>query len=65
MVGKRIEIKWKTGPYKGWHPTTIIGYTSNLIKNLIYYDVRDTDVDPTINYYAENLFSKVVEWKFI
>jgi hypothetical protein len=55
VVGKRIKILWKSGQYKGWHNATVIGYNADKTKNLVYYDIRDEDVDPTIDYYAHNL----------
>jgi hypothetical protein len=65
LVGKRITIYWGTGPYKGWHKGTVVGYTSNLKHSLIYYDVRNDEVDPRVDYYAQNLFSGKTKWNFI
>jgi hypothetical protein len=66
LVGKRVSVQWKSGPYKGWHPGTIVGYNANLKNNIIYYDERNINVDPTIDYYSEN-FQKDSgsAWKFI
>jgi hypothetical protein len=55
LVGKRISILWKTGPYKGRHLATVIGYTANLKKSLVYYDQRNIETDPTTDYYAHDL----------
>ena len=57
LVGKRVNIRWKAGKYKGWHIGAVIGYTSNLNKSIIYYDKRNTDVDPAIDYYSQNLLT--------
>ena len=57
LVGKRVNIQWKSGQFKGWHKGTIIGYTSNLLNSLIYYDTRNIDVDPSIDYYSANLLT--------
>jgi hypothetical protein len=66
LVGKRVAVFWKTGPYKGWHNGTIVGYNSNLKKNLIYYDTRNVNVNPTIDYYAEDFsLDSRLTWKFI
>jgi hypothetical protein len=66
LVGKRVAVQWKTGPYKGWHKGTIVGYTSNLAKNLIFYDSRNIDVDPSIDYFAEDFRpDSKLSWMFI
>jgi len=66
LVGKRVSVLWKTGPYKGWHSGTIVGYNANLKKNIIYYDTRNVNVDPTIDYYSEDFSSdSKLTWKFI
>jgi hypothetical protein len=66
LVGKRVQIYWKTGPYKGWHPATIVGYTANKAKSLVYYDQRNINADPTTDYYAHDLRSDSREvWKFL
>jgi hypothetical protein len=66
LVGKRIQVYWKTGPYKGWHPATIVGYTANKAKSLIYYDQRNVNTDPTTDYYAHDLRHDSKEvWKFL
>ena len=64
LVGKRIDVHWKTGVLKGWHEGTIIGYTSNLNNNLIYYDQRDDQTNPIIDYYSHNLFGNAIKWEF-
>ncbi len=65
LVGKRIKVEWKTGAYKGWHKGTIIGYTSNLKNNLIYYDKRDHEHSPQVDYYSHNLFGNQINWVFL
>src|SRR5262249_10861975 len=64
LVGKRVNIKWKSGKNKGCHRGTDIGFTSNLINNLISHDQRNNNVDPAVDYYSHNLLSDPnFEWK--
>jgi hypothetical protein len=66
LVGKRIEVLWKTGRYKGWHPATVIGYNANKAKSLVFYDKRDKKADPTTDYYAHDLRpDSKEEWRFL
>ena len=65
LVGKRVNIEWKSGQYKGWHKGTIIGFTSNLVNNLIYYDQRNNNVDPAIDYYSQNLLAGNTNWRML
>ncbi len=39
---------------KKYYPGVVIGYTANLLNNLIYYDDRHCETDPSIDY-NENL----------
>lgn len=64
LVGKRIREFWKSD--KKWYSGTIIGYTSNHAKNLIYYDIRTDEVDPAVDYYAEPLLTdKRLVWEIL
>src|SRR3990167_4408221 len=66
IVGKRIEVRWG----KEWYKATIVGYTKNLLMNLIYYDVRtvsknDVVVDPSSDFYKINLFKDSSQWRLL
>ena len=67
IVGKRIQVYWIAGNRKNlWFAGTVIGYNNNLNKNLIYYDDRTLDVDPSVDYYAESLLGNTrLKWKFL
>src|SRR5215831_9880752 len=67
LVGKRITEFWKSGNKKNqWFSGTVVGFTNNLNKSLIYYDERTIGVDPAVDYYAEALLSdKRLKWKLI
>ena len=64
LVGKRVKIYWPS-ICKGWHKAIIIGFNSDLTKSLIYYDSRDLDIDPAIDYYSENLLTGKVKWELL
>ena len=67
LVGKRIEEYWTSGNRKNtWFRGTVVGYTNNMAKCLIYYDDRTDDVDPAIDYYAEPLLTdKRIKWRML
>ena len=66
LVGKRIKVLWKTGPYKGWHNATVVGYTANKTRNLLFYDQRNIHTDISTDYYAHNLsLDSKEEWKLL
>jgi hypothetical protein len=66
FVGKRIEVRWG----KEWYKATIVGYTKNLLQNLIYYDIRtvpknEVTIDPTSDFYKINLFKDSSQWRLL
>jgi len=66
IVGKRIEVRWG----KEWYKATIVGYTKNLLQNLIYYDIRtvpknEVTIDPTSDFYKINLFKDSSQWRLL
>jgi hypothetical protein len=66
LVGRRIALDWKSyGKTNGIQSGTIIGYTNNLSKALVYYDNPFTSGDPRQEYYAENLSADRCSWKYL
>ena len=69
IVGKRINLLWNNGNY---YPATVIGYTTNMLYSLVYFDERtidkatNTPVLPGEDFYKLKLFKsgdgKVEKW---
>jgi hypothetical protein len=68
LVGRRIEVTWPSGTYKGKHKATVIGYTANKNANLVFYDSPDINCDRRTNYYAHDLrvdAARHTQWRFL
>jgi len=73
IVGRRVNVLWKAN--KKYYKGTVIGYTSNLTHNLIFFDEptisKDNEiVDVKEDYYQMQLFksspnSKVETWSLL
>jgi hypothetical protein len=66
LVGRRVAVDWgKSGKTTGIQNGTIIGYTNNFSKALVFYDKNFTDGDRRQEYYGENLQAENCRWKFL
>lgn len=67
LLNKRINVYWPPGRHKlqGWFKATVIGYNTDLKNSIVYYDERNVNVDPSIDYYSHNLTGNGEKWKLI
>jgi hypothetical protein len=55
IVGKRVSVYWPS--MKDWFSGTVIGYSSNMASNLIFYDeLRTPDTPDDEDFYKVSLF---------
>ena len=68
IVGKRIMVWWPS--FKKYYTGIVIGYTNDLKKNLIFYDVRNEDVPIEIDFGSSKLFkdkdnARIEKWRIL
>ena len=68
IVGKRIMVWWPS--LRLYYSGIVIGYTNDLLNNLVFYDVRNEGVAPEIDFVKAKLYgttpkSRIEVWKII